>query len=46
LSKSRDKARVVAMVKIWKNAGSLVVVEGLDNKGTARPFIEVSEAAK
>jgi hypothetical protein len=42
--KSRaDKARIVAMLKAWGSAGSLVVVEGKDENRISKKFVEVSE---
>jgi hypothetical protein len=38
-----EKARVTGMLKAWLAAGSLVVVEGVDEKRNSRKFIEVKE---
>jgi hypothetical protein len=38
-----DKAKIVAMLKFWLGAGSLVEVEGKDEKREIRKFIEVKE---
>jgi len=46
LSKKAHKARVANLIRTWKAAGSLVVVEAKDGKGMMRPFVEVSEAAQ
>ncbi|TFV71691.1 hypothetical protein E4K64_25525 [Bradyrhizobium frederickii] len=43
VNKKTDKARIAGMVRTWRAAGSLVVVEGKDAKGKPRPFIEVAE---
>jgi hypothetical protein len=46
VNKKADKARIAGMVRTWRAAGSLVVVEGKDSKGKPRPFIEVAEHAE
>jgi hypothetical protein len=46
VNKKTDKARIAGMVRTWRAAGSLVVVEGKDGKGKPRPFIEVAEHAE
>lgn len=46
VNKKTDKARIAGMVRTWRAAGSLVVVEGKDAKGKPRPFIEVAEHAE
>jgi hypothetical protein len=38
-----DKAKILAMLKVWLAAGSLVVVEGKDEKREIRKFVEVKE---
>ncbi|UFW75488.1 bifunctional DNA primase/polymerase [Bradyrhizobium sp. WU425] len=38
------KAKIGALLKTWKASGSIVIVEGKDEKGNLRPFVEVSEA--
>jgi hypothetical protein len=38
-----DKAKILGMLKVWRAAGSLVVVEGQDEKREIRKFIEVKE---
>jgi AAA domain len=38
-----DKAKIIGMLKVWRAAGSLVVVEGQDEKREIRKFIEVKE---
>ena len=40
-----EKAKVAGMIKAWLAAGSLVVVDGLDEKRNTRPFIEVRETS-
>jgi hypothetical protein len=40
-SDKRDKARINAMLKIWKKSGALVVVKRTSQKGKDQPFIEV-----
>jgi hypothetical protein len=43
--KGPDHAKIRAMLKAWIEAKLLVVVEGLDEKGMARKFVEVAEKA-
>jgi hypothetical protein len=38
-----DKAKIVGMLKVWRAAGSLIVVEGQDEKREIRKFVEVRE---
>jgi hypothetical protein len=38
-----DKAKILAMLKFWLAAGSLVEVEGLDDARRPKKFIEVKE---
>lgn len=40
-SKSK-KAKVAGLIKVWINAGSLVVVEELDGKSMPRKFVQVA----
>lgn len=40
-----DKAKISGMVKFWRAAGSLVAVEGKDDRRETRTFIEVREDA-
>lgn len=40
------KAKVSGMVKSWLQAGSLTIVDGKDEAGRQKKFIEVSEAAQ
>jgi hypothetical protein len=37
-----DKTKIIAMLNVWRAAGSLVVVEGQDEKREIRKFIEVA----
>lgn len=46
LDNNKDKHKVKAMLKMWRVAGSLVVVTGHDERGNERPFIEVAEEAR
>lgn len=39
-----EKAKIVALLKMWFEHGSLRVVDGLDPKGMPRKFVEVSDA--
>jgi hypothetical protein len=39
----KDHAKIVGIVDRWINAGSLKVVEGLDDKGMSRDFVELAE---
>jgi hypothetical protein len=41
-----DKAKILGMLKVWRAAGSLVVVEDQDEKREIRKFIEVREDAQ
>lgn len=41
-----EKAKVVALLKIWLSAGSLVTVERVDEQRRPREFIEVAEDPK
>jgi hypothetical protein len=41
-----DKAKILGMLKVWRAAGSLVVVEDQDEKREIRKFIEVKEEAQ
>lgn len=45
-STKTGKARIREMVKAWIASGALVIVDGKDEKGVTRPYIEVSEAAR
>jgi hypothetical protein len=38
-----ERAKIVAMLKYWLNAGSLVEVEADDEKRRPKTFIEVKE---
>ena len=38
-----DRAKINGMLKVWKAAGSLVVVDGLDDHREMRKFVEVKE---
>ncbi|MBS0529756.1 MAG: AAA family ATPase [Proteobacteria bacterium] len=38
-----DKTKIIAMLNVWRAAGSLVVVEGEDEKRNIRKFVEVRE---
>jgi hypothetical protein len=40
-----DKARISAMLKAWLAVGSLIIVEGQDEKRETRKFVEVGEEA-
>lgn len=44
LNNKAQKARVNSLIRTWKAAGSLVVVEHKDGKGNLRPYVEVAEA--
>jgi hypothetical protein len=46
LDERADKARAKSLIKIWKEKGSLVVVDGKDNKGRIKKFVEVADAQK
>ena len=37
-----DQAKITAMLKMWTDAGSLIVVDGYDEKRNLRKFIEVN----
>jgi hypothetical protein len=37
-----DKAKIIAMLKFWLSAGSLIEVEGKDEKRETKKFIEVN----
>lgn len=39
------KTKIIAMLNLWRTAGSLVVVEGQDEKREIRKFVEVREEA-
>jgi hypothetical protein len=39
-----DKAKILAMLKVWLSAGSLIVVEDYDDTRRLRKFVEVKEA--
>ena len=43
LNNKADKAKVVGLIKIWLDTGSLVEVDGLDSQRKKRTFIEVAE---
>ena len=45
LDRKQEKAKVAALVKSWLSYGSLVIVEGEDDKRMPRKFVEVSEDA-
>jgi hypothetical protein len=45
LDSAPDRARVVGVLKAWIAAGSLVVVEGKDEKRETKKFVEVAEEA-
>ncbi|BBC00110.1 AAA family ATPase [Bradyrhizobium elkanii] len=38
-----DKAKIASMLKIWLASGSLIIVEGQDEKRETRKFVEVAE---
>lgn len=40
-SNKAEKAKVAGLIKIWLAAGSLVIVDGLDEKRMPRKFVEV-----
>jgi hypothetical protein len=40
----KDKAKIIAMLKVWFEAGSLIKVEGDDENRIKRTFVEVKEA--
>ena len=42
LGRKQDRAKVSGLVKIWIDAGSLVVVDGSDEKRNPRKFVEVA----
>ena len=42
-SKKAERMKIIAMLNVWRAAGSLVVVEGEDEKRNIRKFIEVRE---
>ena len=41
----RDQTRIKAVLKTWLDNGALVVVEGRDDAGKRRPFVEVGQWA-
>jgi hypothetical protein len=43
LSVKEDRAKIVALLKVWMDAETLVEVPGLDAKSKPREFIEVAE---
>ncbi|MCA1398658.1 bifunctional DNA primase/polymerase [Bradyrhizobium sp. BRP56] len=43
LEKNSHRAQVVSLLKTWKAAGSIVVVDGKDDKRVTRKFVEVAE---
>jgi AAA domain len=43
LSVVGDHAKITAMLKLWTDAGSLIDVDGLDEKRNTRKFIEVND---
>jgi hypothetical protein len=45
LDTASDKAKVKSMLAMWIKSGALVIVQDKDDKGNARPFIEVGEWA-
>jgi hypothetical protein len=45
IENKKDKAKVSAMIKAWLSAGSLIVVDGEDDKRMVRKFVEVREEA-
>jgi hypothetical protein len=45
ISDRRDKAKVAGMIKAWLAAGSLIKVEGMDEKRMPKMFIEVCESS-
>ena len=38
-----DKAKIIGMLKVWRSAGSLIVVEDKDENRIMKKFIEVKE---
>jgi hypothetical protein len=44
-SNKADKAKITGMLAVWRAAGSLVVVEHLDEKRERKKFVEVREVA-
>jgi hypothetical protein len=38
-----DRAKITAMLNVWRSAGSLVVVERQDEKREMKKFLEVRE---
>jgi hypothetical protein len=40
-----DQAKIIAMLKMWTDVGSLIVVDGQDEKRNSRKFIEVNDEA-
>jgi hypothetical protein len=36
-----NRAKITGMLKVWKAAGSLVVVDGMDEHREVRKFVEV-----
>jgi hypothetical protein len=40
-----EKARIVALLKVWLASGALVKVEGKDEERQRRTFVEVAEEA-
>jgi hypothetical protein len=46
LDAEADKAKIVALLKIWIESGALIVVEGEDEQRKKRNFVEVGSAAE
>jgi hypothetical protein len=40
-----DRTKITGMLKVWRAAGSLIVVDGFDENREAKKFIEVAEDA-
>lgn len=45
LSNRQDRAKVAGLVRAWISSGSLVLVEGMDEKRMPRKYVEVADAA-
>ena len=43
LTRPADKAKVSTMVKCWLGTGSLIIVEGQDDRRIKRQFVQVKE---
>jgi hypothetical protein len=46
LDAEADKAKIIALLKIWIESGALVVVEGEDEQRKKRSFVEVGSVAE